>query len=48
MEEEQDHKGGNTTITSESVYPVKHQDGNIKLEETDEARAEAAKKRAHN
>ena len=44
-EKEQKHKGGNTAMTSGSVDLMEQQDWNMESEETEETRAELAKKR---
>ena len=47
-EEEQEHDGGETEITSGGVDLVEHKDVNMESTEMEEARAKAAKKIAYN
>ena len=47
-EEEQEHDGGDTAMTSGGVDPMEHKYVNMESEETEEARVEVEKKKAHN
>ena len=47
-EEQQGHDGRDIAMTSGGLYQVEHQDGYVKLEETEESRAKAAEKKVQN